>query len=121
MAEFQFDDHSAAVIAAMKRQAPAALSKIGARAAFYARLELLLRGRVDTGALRDSIRFTVRGNAVYIGTNSDHAAFHELGTGKYTEPHRNEAYGVSAVHFLQHAASRHTREYCKIFEKGMRS
>ena len=114
-------DNSAAVIAALKRQIPAALGKIGGRAVFYARLELLVRGRVDTGALRNSIRFEVRDGGVYVGTDNDHASFHELGTGKYTEPHRNEAYGVSAVHFLHHAASRHTREYRKIIERAMKT
>lgn len=98
-----------------------ACSEIGTAAVKHAQHEIEKARRVDTGALRDSIKFAVREDAVYIGTNNAHAAFHELGTGHYTRPHRGESYGISPLHFLQHAASRYTAEYQKILEKAMKS
>lgn len=121
MADFTFTDNSAAVLAAMSRQLRTACVGIGQKAVRHAKDEIQREGRVDTGALRDSIKFAVREDAVYIGTDNAHAAFHELGTGRYTRPHRGESYGVSPVHFLQHAASRYTAEYQKITEKAMKS
>lgn len=121
MADFTFTDNSAAVLAAMSRQLRTACVGIGQKAVRHAKAEIQREGRVDTGALRDSIRYTVQRNAVYIGTDNKHAAFHELGTGRFTKPHRAEHYGISPLHFLQHAASRYRREYLKILEKAMKS
>lgn len=44
-------------------------------------------GRVDTGAMRNSISHQVDAGdqSVYIGTNIEYAIYHELGTGIYLE------------------------------------
>jgi phage gpG-like protein len=90
--------------------------------------------RVDTGRLRNSIAHTVVKEDVYIGTNLEYAPYHELGTGIYAsqpggrqspwiyydrkgKAHRTR--GLYPIHFLKKAASEHTDEYKKIFEKVM--
>lgn len=90
--------------------------------------------RVDTGRMRNSIAHTVVKEDVYIGTNLEYAPYHELGTGIYAsqpggrqspwiyydrkgKAHRTR--GLYPIHFLKKAASEHTDEYKKIFEKVM--
>ena len=114
------NDNSGAVLAALMTQLEAGLADIGEQAVQHAQKELDRAKRNDTGELRGSIEFQVREDGVYIGTDNDHAAFHELGTGRYTKPHASEKYGVSAVHFLHHAASQHADEYLKILERAMK-
>lgn len=112
-------DKTADVIRALQIQCSGGLNEIGAKAVRHAQKEIGSAGRVDTGELQGSIRYEVRNDGVYVGTNNDHAAFHELGTGKFTNPHKNEKYGVSGIHFLHHAASRHTAQYKKILKEAM--
>lgn len=119
--EIRIQDNSAAFIAALRRQGLAALDKIGKKAVKYAQQDLRKAKRVDTGALLNSIQYKVVLGEVYIGTNSPYASFHELGTGHYTAPHAGESYGVSPVHFIFHAAGRHTAEYRKILIREMRN
>jgi len=113
-------DNSAAVIAALKAQCMDGLREIGAKAVKHAQDEIDHAKRVDTGEMRDSIRAEVRGDGVYVGTDNEHAAFHELGTGHYTQPHAGEKYGVKPLHFLHHAAARHTSEYQKIMKGALK-
>ena len=113
-------DRSADVLAALRRQCPQALAEIGAAAVRHAQREIQRAKRVESGALLRSIRYEVRSDGVYVGTDSDYAAFHELGTGKYTRPHQGEHYGVKPLHFLHHAASRHTAEYKRIIRKNLK-
>lgn len=90
--------------------------------------------RVDTGRMRNSIAHTVVKEDVYIGTNLEYAPYHELGTGIYaSQPggrqspwvyydRKGKAHktrGLYPIHFLKKAASEHTDEYKKIFEKVM--
>lgn len=90
--------------------------------------------RVDTGRMRNSIAHTVVKEDVYIGTNLEYAPYHELGTGIYaSQPggrqspwvyydRKGKAHktrGLYPIHFLKKAASEHTEEYKKIFEKVM--
>lgn len=113
-------DNSAEVLRALKSQCADGLREIGEKAVGYARKEIVRARRVDTGEMRDSIRAEVRDDGVYVGTDNKHAVFHELGTGRYTRPHAFEKYGVSAIHFLHHAASRHTDQYKNILKKAMK-
>ena len=90
--------------------------------------------RVDTGRLRNSIAHAVHGHDAYVGSNLEYAAYHELGTGIYaSQPggrqspwvyfdRKGKAHttrGLLPIHFLKKAASEHTDEYKKIFEKVM--
>lgn len=90
--------------------------------------------RVDIGRLRNSIAHTVVKEDVYIGSNLEYAPYHELGTGIYaSQPggrqtpwiyydRKGNAHmtrGLYPIHFLKKAASEHTDEYKKIFEKVM--
>lgn len=118
--EIRMQDNSALFIAALKRQCPQALEAIGRAAVSHAQQEIISAGRVDTGALLHSIRYEVRGDGVYVGTDDKKAAFHELGTGRYTHVHRGAPYGIKAVHFLHHAASRHTAEYKKLLRNALK-
>ena len=113
-------DRSADVLAALRRQCPQALAEIGAAAVKHAQREIQRAHRVETGDLMRSIRFEVRSDGVYVGTNLKYAAFHELGTGRYTTPHQGEHYGVKPLHYLHHAASRHTAEYKRILRKNLK-
>jgi phage gpG-like protein len=113
-------NNSSAFISALKRQCPKALEEIGQKAVRYAQQEIQQAGRVKTGAMYRSITFQVREDGVYVGTNNRHAAFHELGTGHFTRAHSGAPYGIKAVHFLHHAASRHTSEYRKIIKKALK-
>ena len=117
---FTIHDNSDAVIRALKAQCIEALQEIGEKAVSYAKAEVQKAGRVDTGKLQGSIRYEVREDGVYVGTDNEYAAFHELGTGHYTTPHASAKYGVKPVHFLHHAASRHKAQYAKILKKKMK-
>lgn len=109
-----------AFISALKRQCPQALQEIGQAAVTHAQNEILKAGRVKTGALYRSITFQVREDGVYVGTNNRHAAFNELGTGRFTKANRGAPYGIKAVHFLHHAASRHWLKYRIIILKHLK-
>ena len=77
----KFTDNSKEVLAAFQEAAVRALEKCGLTAEGYAK-QLC---PVDTGNLRNSITHQVDESepAVYIGSNSEYAAYVELGTGKY--------------------------------------
>ena len=66
-----YKDNSKEVLAAMERGKRNALTAIGATAETYAKKAT----PVDTGRLRNSISHTVDGEAVYIGSNVEYAAF----------------------------------------------
>ena len=77
----EFKDNRQQVLGALHDAAVRALERIGLQAEGYAK-DLC---HVDTGDLRKSISHRVDDNelAVYIGTDSDHGAYVELGTGRY--------------------------------------
>ncbi len=116
---FTLKDNSAAVLHALKLQGGNALNEIGAKAVQYAQKEIDRAHRVDTGALRGSIRAELRQDGLYVGTDNDHAAFHELGTGHYTQPHASEKYGVKPLHFIRKAAN-HRKQWAKIIKKELK-
>lgn len=87
---------------------------------------------VDTGNLRNSITHQVDEGepAVYIGTNSEYAAYVELGTGKYYPGGRQTpwmyqdakgnwhlTHGQRAQPYLKPAVADHVREYRAIIEQ----
>ncbi len=76
-----FQDNSDEVRAALQEAAERALEKCGLVAEGYAKKLC----PVDTGNLRNSITHNVDMSepAAYIGTDSEYAAYVELGTGKY--------------------------------------
>lgn len=113
-------DNSKAVLAALISQIEDALNDIGSLCVDYARKNIVRAKRVDTGELRDSIKYSVQSDGVYIGTNSDHAKFIEFGTGKHTKKHSSADYGITGTHFLHNAASSHTAKYKSTVEEAMK-
>lgn len=77
----ELHDRSDEVLAALQEAAERALEKCGLVAEGYAKKLC----PVDTGNLRNSITHNVDMSepAAYIGTDSEYAAYVELGTGKY--------------------------------------
>lgn len=133
MADVKLIDNSDEAIEAMHTAVEAALEAIGQQAVSHAKQNITEAGRVDTGALRNSVSHLVATdeNAVYVGTNQEYAVFNELGTGIYLdggggrqtpwayqdakgEWHRTS--GMPPIHFLKNAVQDHTDEYKSISE-----
>lgn len=89
---------------------------------------------VDTGNLRNSITHQVQPSelAVYIGTNSEYAAYVELGTGKYYPGGRQTpwtyqdaagrwhiTHGQRAKPYLKPAVADHAQQYRGIIERRL--
>ena len=66
-----YKDYSKEILTALERGKRNALTAIGATAETYAKKAT----PVDTGRLRNSISHTVDGEAAYIGSNVEYAAF----------------------------------------------
>ena len=120
-------DHSTEVLAALQAAAERALEKCGLVAEGYAKRLV----PVDTGNLRNSITHKVdpAEPAVYIGTNSEYAAYVELGTGehypggrptpwKYQDAngHWHWTNGNPAQPYLKPAVADHAQTYRNIIE-----
>ncbi len=125
-------DNSAEFIAAMETAALAALEECGLTAEGFAKLMC----PVDTGNLHNSITHQVNSGepAVYIGSNSEYAAYVELGTGKYYPGGRptpwlyqdakgnwHLTYGQRAQPYLKPAVADHVKEYHGIIERRMKN
>lgn len=123
----EFTDNSAEVLAALQESSVRALEKCGIVAEGYAKK----LAPVDTGNLRNSISHTVDPDeqAAYIGSNSEYAAYVELGTGKYYPGGRQEPWayqdangnwhmtnGQRAQPYLKPAVADHARTYRDIIE-----
>lgn len=93
------------VIADMNRKIERGLTKCAMQAVRYAKQDC----PVDTGNLRNSISYQVRGNAAYIGTSVEYAPYVEFGTGTMTERP-----------YLRPAAANHSNEYKKIIRDEMK-
>lgn len=138
MSTVEITDNSDEFIKAMREGVEAALEAIGQQAVSYAKSIITEEGRVDTGALRNSINSLVAMDeeAVYVGTNQEYAVFHELGTGIYLEGgggrqtpwsyqdakgnwHRTS--GMPPIHFLRNAAQDHADEYIAIAEQVIKA
>ena len=133
MSDFTFVDHSAEVIAEKNRLVEGALEAMGNQAVSHAKSNITRAGRVDTGALRNSLSHLVAPDeeAVYVGTNQEYAIYNEYGTGIYLEggggrqtpwsykDHKGNWHttrGMKAIHFLRNAIQDHLREYKQIAE-----
>lgn len=130
-------DNTEAILAALNRQMEAGLVAVGQQAVDHAKRNIAAAGRVDTGALRNSItsRVSMGEKAVYVGTNNDYAVYNELGTGIHAEGGRgrqtpwvyqdakgewHRTSGMKPIHFLKNAATEHSGEYRKIFEQHLK-
>lgn len=129
--KFEFTDNSPEFIKAMQKAAVRALEKCGLTAEGFAKSLC----PVDTGNLRISITHQVKEDeqAAYIGTNTEYAAYVELGTGKYYEGGRKTAWtyqdekgnwhitnGQRAQPYLKPAVADHAREYESVIRKELK-
>lgn len=130
--DIDFTDNSDAFCDALKQAELKALETVGLVAEGYAKKLC----PVDTGNLRNSITHTVDEgeNSAYIGTNTEYAAYVELGTGVYADGGRPTPWayqdakgnwhwtrGNRAQPFLKPAAADHTREYQDIIDSTIRN
>ena len=116
----------------------AALETIGLDAVGNAQEIITAEGRVDTGALRNSIAYNVEAEekAVYIGSNLEYAIYNEVGTGIYTEGgggrktgwvyedshgETHFTHGMKPIHFLKRATSENSDRYKQIVESILKS
>lgn len=128
----EFTDNSKEVLAAMQEAALRALEKCGLTAEGYAKKLC----PVDTGNLRNSITHQVDEEepAVYIGTNSEYAAYVELGTGQYYPGGRptpwvyqdakgnwHMTHGQRAQPYLKPAVADHAQTYQNIIEDELKN
>lgn len=133
MADLIVVSHADEIMSELERQAKAALEAVGAQAAGYAQSNVTEAGRVNTGALRNSISHLVEGDTVYIGTNNEYAIYNEMGTGIYIGGGRKSPWayqdasgkwhrtrGMPGIHFLKNAASGHTEEYKAIMQQYLK-
>lgn len=133
----KIDSHIDEVMDATNEQIEAALEAVGHQAVSHAKSIVTAKGRVATGALRNSISHQVEAGekAVYFGTNIEYAIFNEYGTGIYADGggrqspwsyqdskgnwHRTS--GMPPIHFIRDAASENAEEYKAIIEQYLRS
>lgn len=126
--QFRLTDNSEATLRAFERGTRAALEACGQQAASHGKQNITAAGRVDTGALRNSVNSAVAGKDAYVGTNMSYAKFHEMGTGVYVGGGRTSPWayqgadgewhwtrGVSPIHFIKNAVADHVAEYRQIF------
>lgn len=126
----EITDNSGLVREEFQAAALRALEKCGLTAEGYAKLLC----HVDTGNLRNSITHQVdeAEHSVYIGTNSEYAAYVELGTGKYypggrqtpwmyQDSHGNWhlTYGQRAQPYLKPAVADHVQQYESIIRSEL--
>ena len=128
-------DNSKAVTEAAHEQIRAALEAIGNQAVSHAKQNIGAAGRVDTGALMNSMSHLVEDEVCYVGTNQEYAIFNEIGTGIYTdggggrqtpwsyqdakgEWHRTS--GMTGIHFLKDAVGNNLSEFKSIAEQILR-
>lgn len=130
--EIKFTDNSKEVLEAFGEAINRALERCGMQAEGYAK-DL---APVDTGNLRNSISHKVdeAEKEVHIGTNSEYAAYVELGTGKYAEGGRQDpwvyqddegrwhhTHGQRAQPYLKPAVADHKRTYQNIIEDELKN
>lgn len=134
MSTVEFTDHSDEARKAMSEAVEAALEAIGNQAVSHAKSNITAAGRVDTGALRNTVSHAVATdeNAVYVGTNQEYAVYNELGTGIYLEGGGGRqtpwfyvdakgeghfTHGMKPIHFLRNSVQDYVDEYQQIAEK----
>lgn len=133
LCDIQIKDESASFIRGMAEAKNRALERIGFQAEGYA--QDLAPSSIESGGsfhipnLRQSITHKVAGDAVYIGTNIEYAAYVELGTGKYYPGGRPTPWtykddegewhytaGQRAQPYLKPAAEDHKKTYRNIIK-----
>lgn len=121
MAEVHLTSHRAEAVRALHAQLGEALAEIGRQCAQYAAQNVRKAGLVKTGSLAGSMDYKVASDkkSVSVGTNNEHAAFHEYGTGHFNKSHSGAAYGVPARHFLRNAAAGHVNQWIAMLYKAM--
>lgn len=127
-----FTDNSKEVMEALREASLRVLEKCGLTAEGYAKRLV----PVDTGNLRNSITHQVDEGepAAYIGTNSEYAAYVELGTGKYYPGGRPTPWvyqdangnwhmtnGQRAQPYLKPAVADHISKYKSIIEDELKN
>ena len=127
-----FKDNSGAILSAFHSAVEKALEECGLVAEGYAKK----LAPVDTGNLRNSISHKVDPEepAVYIGSNSLHAAYQELGTGIYTDGGRDTPWvyqdakgnwhwtrGNKAQPFLKPSVADYQKQYRQIIEQELKN
>ena len=126
------EDNSDKVLEELKNSTQAALEAIGNQAVSHAKKNITQAGRVDTGAMRNSMTHQVEGDTCYVGTNNEYAIYHEFGTGVYAEggkgrqtgwfyvDKKGEGHytrGMKPIHFLKNAIMNNVKEYQEIIKK----
>ena len=127
----EITDHTDEVLAAMRAAALRGLEKCGLVAEGYAKKLC----PVDTGNLRNSISHTVTDvneQAAYVGSNTEYAAYVELGTGVfypggrqtpwvYTDAKGNThmTHGQRVKPYIKPAVADHTPQYQKIIKSEL--
>ena len=101
-----YKDNSQQILSALEKGIKNGLEAIGLTAETYAKKET----PVCTGRLRNSISYTVDGEAAYIGTNVEYAPYLELGTKK-----------ITAHHYLKRAVTEHKDEYKNLTAQAIQS
>lgn len=123
----EFDDNSKEVLAALQNAVERGLAAIGEDAVGYAQENIRRQDAVDTGRLLNSIKYEVRDDEVYIGSDVEHSIYVEFGTGKYykgggtpkeswvyfseVDGKFHIAHPMRARPFLKPAAADHTKEF----------
>lgn len=129
-------DNTAEVLRELETKIAAALEACGNQAVSHAKQNITEAGRVDTGAMRNSITHQVEGDTCYVGTNIEYAVYHEYGTGIYTDGgggrqtgwfyvdakgHGHFTRGMKPIHFLKNAIANHIKEYKAIIEEQLKN
>ena len=128
------NDNTNEVLQQLETQVQAALEACGNQAVSHAKQNITEAGRVDTGAMRNSMTHQVQGETCYVGTNIEYAIYHEYGTGIYADGsgrqtpwsyqdakgnwHRTR--GMRPIHFLKNAIANHISEYKSIIDQYLK-
>ena len=134
--EIKLTDNSSQIIQHLSEKIALSLELCGVQAEAHAKHNITSAGRIDTGAMRNSVTHTVSGNTVYIGSPLLYAIFNELGTGIYaSQPGGRQSpwyyydrkgvlhrtVGLKPIHFLRNAISDNISDYKKIVEDTLKS
>ena len=127
-------DNTDKVLAEMERQIEGALEACGIQAVSHAKQNITEAGRIDTGAMINSMTHQVEGDTCYVGTNNEYAIYHEYGTGIYADGGKGRktpwmfqdkhgewhwTHGIKPIHFLKNAIMNHAEEYKKIIQQHL--
>lgn len=134
MADFYIEsDNTDEILRDLETKVQAALEACGQQAVSHAKQNITAAGRVDTGAMRNSVNHLVEDDTCYVGTNNEYATYNELGTGIYfgggrTSPwsykdakgnwHRTR--GMPGIHFLKNAIANNISEFKSIIEQQLK-